>query len=196
MTSLDLRKTPVTDPGKEGELKSAFDMLEEVEAYLEQKLGVHEYRQPKMKPPPDLGEGLAERADALTNQELGTLHAQYVAYAAFLNSRLARIRAAYKVADSNVDQITADLSTKLYSKHVPKGETAHRVKIDPLYRKFELEYLKLYMMQTILAARYEAYDSQAKAISRLITLRTEELGTQRMNVQSRRPARRPPAGRF
>jgi len=191
--TLDLRNIGILDPERAVELKSAFDLIDEVEEYVEKELGVTEYKQPPTAPP-DLSEGLADRADALTNDELGVLHAQYVAYAAFLNARLARIKAAYKVSESNLKHITADLTNQLFAKKKPKNEVESLVKSDALYRQFEVEYLKLYMMREIMEARYTAYSDQAKAISRLITLRVEEMETQRASAQRGRRPR--PSGRF
>ncbi len=174
MKKLDLSKVGMLDPDREVELKSAFDLIEEVEQYVEERMGIAAYEQPPTVPP-DLGEGLADKADALTLDELGVLHAQYVAYAAFLDSRLARIKAAYKVAETNLKHISADLATKLYAKGgIPKKEVPDHIKLDGLYREFEVEYLRLYMMRVLLEARHGAYDAQAKAISRLITLKLDE----------------------
>jgi hypothetical protein len=196
MKGLDLRKTAVLDPSKPAELKKAFDLIEEVKEYLSEELGVEEAEHPAFKPPA-LAE-LAEDADALTNSELANLHAQYIAYAGFFGNRLAWIKAAYKVAESNLSHIKADLETKLYAKGaLPKAEVPAHVKQDGLYRDFEIEYLKLYMMRTILEAKYDDYRKQADAISRLITLRTEELQDARTNIQGRGKGKAPKRrGRF
>lgn len=192
--SLDLRGVGIVDPDKQAELKSAFDLIDEIEGYFIEKLGITAYEKPA-EVPPDLSEGLADKADALTLDELGILHAQYVAYAAFLNGQLSKIKAAYKVAESNLKHVKADISTKLYANDIPKSEVADRVLMDPLYREYEVEYLKLYMMRTILEARYQAYDTQASAISRLITLRGQEIERARQDPQGRGPGRGGKGGR-
>lgn len=184
MAKLDLSKTGVVETERATQLKTAFDIIEEIEEYFEDKMGISAYSQPAVVPQ-DLSEGLAERADALTLDELGVLHAQYVAYAAFLNGRLSNIKAGYKLAEMNLRHIKADISTKLFAKKVPKAEVADRVLMDGLYREFEVEYLKLYMMRVMLEARYTAYHTQANAISRLITLRGQELEQGRQNPQQR-----------
>lgn len=186
MGKLDLSKAGIVSKGREAELKSAFDIIEEVEEYFENKMGITAYVQPAVVPQ-DLSQGLADRADSLTQGELGVLHAQYVAYASFLNGRLSSIKAAYKLAETNLRHVKADISTKLFAKEVPKTEIAERVLMDGLYRDFEMEYLKLYMMKVMLDARYQAYHTQAGAISRLITLRGQEIEIASQNPQQRGP---------
>ncbi len=196
MARLDLSKAAILDKGKEVQLRSAFDLVEEIGTYMEEELGIDQYPQPPSAPP-DLSEGLADKADTLTLDELGVLHAQYVAYAAFLESKLSQVKAAYKVSEINLKHVSADLSVKLYAQEgVPKKEVADRIKLDGIYRDFEVEYLKLYMMRELISARYNAYDTQAKAISRLITLKLDEREAARRDASMGTKRKRPARGTF
>jgi hypothetical protein len=182
---LDLSKSGLVDKNTPRTMRKAFDIIEEVEAYLEAEMGVAPAAKPKGEQPEDLGDGLAERADSLTNSELAILHAQYVAWAGYLNGRLAVIKAGHKLAEMNLANIRADLEREFFKTDIPKVEVPTLVKSDGLYREFQIEDLKLYMMKQILDARVRAYDKSAEAISRLITLRTDEVQAQRRNPQNR-----------
>jgi hypothetical protein len=182
---LNLSKTAVIDSDTPLQLKKAFDLIDEIDEYLHEEMGVEEYPKPRVRPD-DLSEGIADRAESLTNDELAVLHAQYVAWASFLNGRLAVIKAAHKLAVANLRKMKAQLSVELYAKDsIAKTEVADHILIHPLYNEFEVEETRLYMMKQILDARYDGYKRSADAISRLITLRQDEIEQAKQNPQSR-----------
>lgn len=171
-------------------LKSAFDIASYVDTYLSESMGIQPYPQPS-RVPQDLSE--IDDLDGFSNDQLGLLHAKYTAYAAFINCKLASIIGAYKVSDVNLKQITARLSTQLYAKEgLAKSEVPARVKSHPTYIEFEMEHTKLYMMKQLVEARYASYDKQAKAISRIISVREMEFQQQVRDdiIQKKKPARR------
>lgn len=173
MTKLDLKKAAVIPASTDAEMRSAFDIIEEVMARASE-WGIEPYSKPATVPP-DLSE-LGKDPDQLTNAELAALHLRYTAYAQFINTKLAEITAAHRIADNNLKHIIADLTNQFHvGKAVAKADVPHMVRAHSKYREYECEALKLYAMKTILDARYTSYDKQAAAISRIITVRQMEL---------------------
>ena len=189
MAGLDLTKTAVLPEDVIEEAQSAYSILEEVQGYLEEQCGVAAPVRPSSVPK-DLGEGIADRAADISQEELAILHAQYVAYAGFIGGKLAELKAGHKIADTNFGHIKADLTTRLFTQSVAKTEIPERIKTDPLYRRYELVAMKLWMMKTIVEARYKSYEHQAASISRIISIRLEEMHREKNSAQHRRPKRR------
>lgn len=191
MKKFDTRNVPIVGADEEAELKGAFDILEEVQTYAQERLGIQPYPMPSTVPR-DLAE--YDEPDKFTNDDLALLHAQYTAYASFIGTKLAEITAAQKLSSRNLKNVVTDLTTRLYAENTPKTEIAARVKMSPIYREFELEDMKLTMMRIILDARYQSYDKQAKAISRLVTIRQMELEKQLHDAGITNRSRKRPAG--
>jgi hypothetical protein len=133
-------------------------------------MGLPEYPKPKTAPEPlcDIDVG------ALTNRELETQMANYVAYAMYIAPKLAEAEAAYKISTANMKAVAASLKVSLYKDRVPKSEIDARVLVAPEYIEQELEHLKLYATKEILEAHYKAYSKQAGALSRFVELRKLE----------------------
>lgn len=170
MGRLDLSDAPILPPESEEKYQSAFEILEEVRCEMREQLGLEEYPQPKSIPM-----ALADvDVETLPNDQLGGLYARYVAHAQFVGARLAETEAAYKIATNVLKQVIADVQARLFVKDVPKAEIPTMVRQDGMYRKFDAELVKLYATKTILAAHHRAYDKQASALSRIISLRELE----------------------
>jgi hypothetical protein len=167
---LDLTKTPIVPADTEAEFQSAFDIIEETKADME-KLGLSEYPRPKSAPI-----SLAEigEIDRLTNPQLGALYVQYVAYAQYINTKLTDTIVGYKIAVNNLKHITAELTSRLHAKAIAKAEVTALVRRDPLYQRADAELVKFFAMKTLLEAHHKAYDKQASALSRMISLRELE----------------------
>lgn len=170
MPKLDLTKAPITDKDAEARHQSAFDMIEEVKAKM-LDMGLGEYPKPKSAPI-QLSE--ITHIDALTNAQLGALYVQYVAYSQFIGARLADAEAGYKIAVNRVKHISAELTSTLYAKKVPKAEVPVLIQEDPFFQQFDAELVRFFAMKTLLEAHYRAYEKQAAALSRLVSLRELE----------------------
>lgn len=170
MPKLNLTNAAILDKESDQRHKSAFEIIDETKAKMAE-LGLEEYPQPSSRPTP-----LAEISaiDSLTNAELGALYVQYVAYSQFVSARLAEMVATYKIAHNNIKHVTAELTASLYAKEVPKSEVPTRVKESVAYQEADAELVKLFAMKTLLEAHYKAYEKQASALSRLISLRELE----------------------
>lgn len=174
---LDLDGTAIIDPNAEVELKSAYDVIEEIETYLVDEASIDPLERPK-KEAPDLSE-LVDRADDLTDNELGLYLMLFTQWASFFDYRLSVVTAAHKLAERNRKLMDAKIATELYADNVPKTEVAQRTRVHSMHLSFEFEEVKLYCMKQILQARYKAFSKQADTISRLITLREQEVDRQR-----------------
>jgi hypothetical protein len=170
MPKLDLSNAALIDKESAQKHKSAFDLIAETKQKMEE-MGLEDYPQPNSRPTP-LAE--IENIDGLTNSQLGGLYVEYVAYAQFVGARLAELVATYKIAVNNVKHITAELTASLYAKDVPKGEISTRVRESVAFQEADAELVKIFAMKTLLEAHHRAYDKQAAALSRLISLRELE----------------------
>ena len=170
MPKLDLTRAALIDKDSDHRHKSAFDLIDETKRKMEE-LGLEDYPQPSSRPTP-----LAEidNIDTLTNAQLGALYVQYVAYAQFVCARLAEIVATHKIAETRVKHVTAELTASLYAKEIPKTEVSTRVRESVAYQEADAELVKTYAMKTLLEAHHRAYDKQAAALSRVISLRELE----------------------
>lgn len=190
MQKLDLRKAGITDKDTEDKLRSAFDTIEDTKEKM-REMGLEDYPKPQSAP-----RSLAEipDIDSLTNSQLGALYVQYVAYAQFISSRLSETIAGYRIAANNLKQLQAKIASTLYAKEVPKAEVPARVREDPLYKEFDAELVKFFAMKTLLEAHHRAYDKQAAALSRMISLRELEFQQSLRQDNMKKPkARRLPA---
>jgi hypothetical protein len=168
MPKLDLTKAPVLNDD-ELKIASASDIIADITRRAEE-LGLPVYPKPKSTPEPlD-----AHDIENMPNPLLGKLYVHYTAYAQYVNGELAKAEAAYKIGVANQNLIKARLQATLFAKEVPKAEVPARVKEDALFCEAELEVLKLFAAKQILEAHYKAYDKQAAALSRIISLREQE----------------------
>lgn len=187
---LNLTKTSIRSNAELAELKSAEEILVYTEELCATQFGVTEIPKPEEQP---LDFASIKDPDALTDSMLGTLHMQYTGWASFYNGQLAKIRAAKEIAELNLSTLVAHAKLDLFKRPgLAKTEVPVHVAASSEVRKANLEVLKLQAMRLIIEAQYTAYDKQAAAISRLITLRTEDRAMhQRQNGVAgvKRPAR-------
>ncbi len=174
---LDLDGAAIVDPETETELKSAYTIMEEVDAYMVENMGVSPMNKPEREAP-DISE-LVDRADDLTETELATYLMQFTQWASFFDYRLSVVTASHKIAERNRKLIDSQISLELFAENVVKAEVPTRTRVHPLHVKFETEELTLYCMKQVLASRYKAFSKQADTISRLISLREQEIDRQR-----------------
>lgn len=170
MPRLNLRGVAALEPGTEDRIhKTADSIIEEVRQQTE-ALGLLPYPRPTSSP------HSLDKIDleGLTNQSLGQLYIQYTAHAQYVSGEVAKIEAAYRIATANLKKIDAKLRATLFARDTPKAEIPTRVKEDPLYVEFDAEVVKLFAMRVLLEAHYKAYDKQAAALSRIISLRELE----------------------
>jgi hypothetical protein len=185
---LDLRGTPVTSSRTQERTRKALDILAEIQEQVAQ-MGLPEYPRPDNVP-----QALADiDVGALSNRELETQMAAYIAWGAYVSTKLAEAEVAYRASTINMKAIAASLKVSLFKDQVPKAEIDARVHVAPEYVDQELEHLKLYATKEILAAHYKAYSKQAGALSRFVELRKLEY-EQEMRSQNVAGYRRPTGG--
>lgn len=172
MSGLRLKdKAIVPQTGHDDDLVgfTADDIMDEVAVKIDQ-LGLPAYPKPSTTPHPLTDVDI----ESLTNHQLGALYTQYTAFAQFVNGQLAQTEAGYKIAQSRLKMLDAKIRAELYAAKVPKAEVPAKVKENGAFETAEFELVKLFAMKTILEAHYRAYDKQAAALSRIITLRELE----------------------
>ncbi len=169
MPSLDLKGVPVATNASKQRSQRALDILEEIQREV-REMGLPEYPRPSTSPTP-----LSEvDVSALSNRELETHLTSYIAYAAYLEPKLAEAEMAYKISAHDMKGIKANLKVSLFKDGVPKSEIDARVQDSPEYIEKELEHLKLFAIKTILEAHHRGYRSQAQGLSRIVELRKLE----------------------
>lgn len=169
MGKLDLKTAVIHKQETLDAVPKAEEILDGILDTLARTLDYHEYPRPESKP-----KDLAEIPDpeALTDMMLGVYLSQYTSWASFYNGQLAKIKAAEDIAELNHKTFVAKTSLELFRRpDVPKTEVATHVSANQTCRDAALEMLRLRAMKLIIEAQYKAYDKQAAAISRLITLR-------------------------
>ena len=181
---LNLRGTPTVSSRTRERVQKTVDIMDEVRAQMAQ-MGLQPYPRPKNTPEP-----LDETTlDGLSNQELERYLTSYTGYAAYLQTKVVEATIAHKASVINTKAVKANLKASLYKDRVPKSEVDARVNIAPEFIARELEELKLYAVEQILDAHYNAYSKQAGAVSRVIELRKLDFEQQHRqnNVQGYRP---------
>ncbi len=166
---LRLKGTPIASKATQERAQKAMDVLADVQAEVE-KMGLPPYPKPKTLPDPlsDIEVG------SLSNRELETQMAAYIAYAAYVGTKLAEADVAYRAATSNLKAVQASLEVDLFKDRVPKNEIRARVKVAPEFVDRELEQLKMFAIKTILEAHHKSYSTSAQTLSRSIETRKLE----------------------
>lgn len=166
--------------------RSATEIVQNAKETL-REMGLEDYPKPDATPTPL---GAVGDADSLTNSEIGVMYVQYISYAQYVGSKLAEMDVLYRIATTELKRLHAELSTQLVSRGVAKSEIPSAIRDSTAYQDAELEMLKAYAMKTMLQAVFSAYDKQAAALSRLMTLRELEFqgelrGTNMKNTRKR-----------
>ncbi len=188
---LDLKRSAVMSAGEIESLTTAEQILTYAQETCATRFGVGEYSKPANRPQ-DLSE--IDKVDTLSNDDLALLLIQYTSWASFYNTQLAQIRAAKDIADQRVKVIQAKKSLELFSRAgLPKAEVPMHIAADSLHQAAVMESLKLHAMRLILEAEYNVFDKQASAISRLITLRLEDVENHRRGASGTNHRRKRPA---
>lgn len=169
MPSLDLKGVPIASESSVQRSQRALDILEEIQAQV-RAMGLPDYPKPETSPVP-LSE--IDPSD-LSNRDLEKHLTTYIAYAAYLEPKVAEAEFAYKASAHNLKAIKASLKVSLYKDNVPKSEIEARVTDSPEYCAQELEHLKLYAIKQILEAHHSGYSRQAAGLSRLVEMRKLE----------------------
>jgi hypothetical protein len=194
MPKPDLTKVPIISQAVKKDVQSAREILDDV-IQQAKELGLSEYPKPKSSPP-----SLADiDVSTMPNSELGQLYTQYTAHAQWVFGQVVQAEVGYKIGVANLKKIEAQLKTKLFAmEDVTKAEVPSLVKDDPVRTEHEFEVLKLFAMKEILDAHYKAYNKQAEALSRIISLRELDFEmTMRDNgIQGKRRMNGRPAGDF
>lgn len=188
MPKLDLKGTAVASASTKARTTKALDILEEVQA-MAGKMGLHAFPRPSTAPA-----SLAELdPGSLSNRDLESAMTAYVAYASYIEPKLAEAESAYKISTANLKSVASSLKLSLFADGTRTAEVDARVNTSPEYIEYELEHLKLYATKEILAAHHHAYSKQAGALSRIIELRKLEFEQQHRlnNVGNHRPGDRP-----
>jgi len=167
---LNLSGVPILEAGIDRDIKiTAESIIDDVRKQT-RALGLLPYPKPDTAPDTLVGIEL----ESLPNHALGQLYIRYTAHAQYVGGQLAELEAAYRLACTNLKHIDAKLRSKLFASAVPKAEVASRAKDDALYQEFDTEVVRLFAMKTLVTAHYRAYDKQAAALSRIISLRELE----------------------
>lgn len=183
---LPLKGTPITSPRTKERVQRAHDIMEEIKEQMAD-IGLAPYPRPRNTPEP-LDEELLESA---SNRELEKHLVHYTGYAAYLQTKLVEAQIAYRACTINMKAVKNSLKSSLFKDRVPAKEIDSRVALAPEFIEQELEQLKLYAVQQMLEAHYNAYSKQASAVSRVVELRKLEFEQSRRehNVSHYKPGR-------
>ena len=184
----DFSRTGVIDEARLGKAKERIDnLLREVEVALEER-GIPEPPKPSKHP-----DSLADLdITILTNNEVASLHTQYVAYSAYIGDQLAKIEGLEEMAKKLLKDTLAELKDALFAKSVKGAEATASAMKDQLYRDLDMEHAKLFFMKAIMKRRYAGYVKQAAALSRTVELRKLDFEQGRRDTNIGAGAKRPP----
>jgi hypothetical protein len=170
MSGLDLNKTAVVTDDVEDAAAQAFVRIDEIKAHIQDVVGLKAYPKPDEHPP-----GLVDiDINSMTNPELGTVYAKYVAFQAYLSTEVAEAEIRKDAASRNLKQVDAEIRNQLHAKGTKDSQIVSLSRTHPLYREYDVEYAKCRYIYVILAAYYKAYEKQAAALSRVVELRKLE----------------------
>ncbi len=166
---LDLKGVPVAPRRTKERSRKALELLEDIQQRVT-AMGLAPYPRPTNAP-----EALGDLdIESLSNRELEKQFAHYVAYGAYVATKLAEAEIALKIAAKHIEALTASLKVTLFKDEVAKSEIMARVKDSPEYEEADLEHLKCFAIKEILESHHRAYRTQAQALSRVIELRKLE----------------------
>lgn len=167
MNTPNFGRMGVVDEEQLGAARAKLDtLMQDVEADLEQR-GILDAPRPDNHP-----KALADLdITLLTNNELASLYSQYVAYGAYIGDGLAKVEGLEEAAKRFLRDVLSELKEAQFVKGMKGAEATSAALQDPLYKDYDLEHTKLFLMKTIMKRRYDGYKDQAAALSRSIELR-------------------------
>lgn len=113
--------------------------------------------------------------DSMTNQALGNLHAMYVGYASNVGYRATEAKITEAAAKKALDLYKAKRTLELVVEGHSKVDAAELVKSDETYLELDGVHFMHSSVRQLLETRRDAFSDVAAAVSRIITIRTEEM---------------------
>lgn len=189
MKGLILKGAATTTGRARENVQAALDILEEIQQRVI-AMGVTDFP----KPEGELQSLATTNVGALTNRELETHYAGYVAYCSYLGPKVAEAITSHRIATANLKRIAANIKMGLLRDKTPRSELQTRTLDSEEYVEYELEQLKLAAVKEILQAHFDAYQAQAAALSRIVEIRKLEFEDERRQGNFARNPKHPGRG--
>lgn len=172
MTTLDLKKAAVA---KKTDIQNAEARLDEqIETIIRdvERMGVP--RAPTIEDIPDDISLLQSNIDAMTDRDLGNTHVKISTFMSYVAYCTAVQKIRYEATDRAADDLEAMLGLDLLAKEVPKTEHKTRIAVNGTLKNLRERTFTEKAKWELLKARLNGLDSQASALSRLITARGQD----------------------
>lgn len=163
---------------------SEFDesVLTHAEEYV-RKLGLPSIPQPRVPQP------ISEvDIDSLTNAQLAALYSHHISFSLFVKYRLTQAEVAYRGAKASLEDARVLLRRRFKAEGLSEAAMADAVENDDDFRLAQQDVLHAFAIRDMLQTYTDNYTSQARALSRLMSLR-------QMDLEQTRTSRRGAPGR-
>jgi hypothetical protein len=170
--TLNLKKAAVA---KQSEIDSAEEKLDaQIETIIRdvEKMGVP--RAPTVDEIPDDISLLQSNIDTLSDRDLGNIHVKIATFMSYVAYCTAVQKIRYEATDRAADDLEATLGLDLLAKEVPKTEHKTRIAVNGTLKGLRDRTFMEKAKWEMLKARLNGLDSQASALSRLITARGQD----------------------
>lgn len=169
---LDVKKAAVA---KQPDLDNAESRLDaQIETIVRdvERMGVP--RAPTIDEIPDDVSLLQANIDKLTDRELGNIYVKIAAFMSYVAYCTAVQKIRYEATDRAADDLEAMLGLDLLAKEVPKTEHKTRLAVNGTLKNLRERTFTEKAKWELLKSRLNGLDSQASALSRLITARGQD----------------------
>lgn len=185
MPKLDIERISALTEEEETTFRDELDNAEIYVSHVLQKLRIKDIREPEQRP----GGIDINNLDKIPNSELGALYMTYNGWTQYIRVCAAKETAGYKVAKGVLKRVELRIRKNLASQGVPKDEIARMCREVPFYEEIATEVDTRAAKSELLDAFRAAYSNNTDALSRIITLRGQELDQDRRghSVNSMRP---------
>ncbi len=169
---LDVKKAAVA---KQPDLDNAESRLDaQIETIVRdvERMGVP--RAPTIDEIPDDVSLLQANIDKLTDRELGNIYVKIATFMSYVAYCTAVQKIRYEATDRAADDLEAMLGLDLLAKEVPKTEHKTRIAVNGTLKNLRERTFTEKAKWELLKSRLNGLDSQASALSRLITARGQD----------------------
>lgn len=192
MPKLDLDKLSYLTTREEQQFRDDLAVSDDSISAVLRTLKIADVPVPRREKPPT--EIDPSTLDDLTDRELGAMYMEYNGWAQYIRATAAKAHAQYRAAKNIQKRVTIKLKGILNAQGVPKAEVARELQEIPFYEEVAIEVDRRQLIAELTEAYRGVYSNNADALSRIITLRGQEMEADRKSRGVNSLARGPSMG--
>lgn len=192
MPKLDLDKLSYLTTKEEQQFRDDLAVSDDSISAVLRALKIADVPVPRREKPPT--EIDPDTLDDLTDRELGAMYMEYNGWAQYIRATAAKAHAQYRAARNIQKRVTIKLKGLLAAQGIPKAEIARELQEIPFYEEVAIEVDRRQLIAELTEAYRGVYSNNADALSRIITLRGQEMESDRKSRGVNSLARGPNMG--